>query len=353
MNKKRKFVPEISVQDAMEQAARLVESMAFEEKVEMTGGVDYFFIRPLERLGIPRVLMSDATMGINLRSEFMGVKYTNHVDKTTAFPATICLAAGWNTDLSYEYAAAVAEQCRAEGIGILLGPGLNLYRHSQCGRNFEYFGEDPYLISKMVESYVAGVQETGVVATIKHFIANNTDYFRRKSNSIVDDRTLHEIYLPGFAAGVEAGAMAVMTGYNLFNGEWCGESSYVIKTLLREELGFQWLVMTDWWSVENGERLIKSGMDIEMPYTIAAKNIQELVDTGTVQVEEIDRMVTHIVATCLAMKLYERKPEPGKYMDRYGLHEKTALRCAREGVVLLKNRDGILPLDADSGDTVL
>jgi beta-glucosidase len=150
-------------------------------------------------------------------------------------------------------------------VAILLGPGVNMYRNSQCGRNFEYFGEDPFLASRMVENYIVGVQSTGTIATIKHFLANNTEYYRRSTNSIVDERTLHEIYLPVFQAGIDAGVMAVMTSYNQFNGEWTGQSYDVITNLLKEEMGFKWLVMTDWWSVYDPLKVIKSGQDLEMP----------------------------------------------------------------------------------------
>ncbi len=190
--------------------------------------------------------MSDATQGVHLRKEFRDVDLSKYqLEKSTAFPCPLALAATWNPDLSYQYAEAIGEECRAGGIGILLGPGMNNYRLSQCGRNFEYFGEDPYLRSRMIEEYVKGVQSTGTIATLKHFAANNTEYFRRKSNSVIDERTLHEIYLPPFKAGIDAGAKAVMTSYNQLNGEWCGESGRVINNILRKELGFQWLVMTD------------------------------------------------------------------------------------------------------------
>ncbi len=242
-----------------ERAKALLEKMTLEEKIAMTGGEDMFYIKGIERLGIPRVLMTDATQGIRVRE---GI---HTMERSTAFPCPLLLASTWNTDLAYHYAQSIGEECQADGISFLLGPGVNVYRVSQCGRNFEYFGEDPCLISHMVRKYVEGVQSTGTIATLKHFIANNTDFRRMRSNSIVDERTLHEIYLPAFKAGIEAGAMAVMASYNKVNGEYAGQSKELIDGLLRKQLGFKWLVMSDWWSLFDPEKAVKSGLNIDMP----------------------------------------------------------------------------------------
>jgi beta-glucosidase len=318
--------------------------MTLEEKFAYIGGERAFFIRPLPRLDFREVFMTDATQGVHIRDKSRDVDLSNYkMAKSTAFPCPISLAATWNPALAYRYAEAVGEECRAGGIGILLGPGMNSYRHSQCGRNFEYFGEDPLLRSRMIEEYVKGVQSTGTVATLKHFVANNTDFYRRKSNSIVDERTLREIYLPPFKAGVDAGAKAVMTSYNQLNGEWCGQSENVINEILRTQLGFKWLVMTDWWSVYDGEKLAKSGQDLEMPLAIALKGAHKLLSEGKVRVEDIDRMAKSILRTYFAMKLDERTKEPG-YYDTFGAHELVALQTAREGIVLLKNESNILPI---------
>ncbi len=337
----------LSYEEAYEKARSVLVSMTLDEKIAYVGGERMFFIRPVERLGLDDVQMADATLGVRLIDELLGVDLSMHgPEKSTAFPCAILLAATWNPDLAYKYAEAIGEECRAGGIGILLGPGMNIYRHSQCGRNFEYFGEDPFLAGRMVSGYVKGVQSTGVVATLKHFVANNTDYYRRKSNSIVDERALHEIYMPAFKAGIDAGARAVMTSYNQLNGEWCGQSKYVISNLLREQLGFKWLVMTDWWSVADGEKLAASGQDIEMPYAIALKDAHLLIEDGKVRVEDIDRMVLSILCTYFAMKLHGRKKEP-VYYEKYPEHETVALQTAREGIVLLKNEDNILPLEKE------
>ncbi len=342
-----------SYTEADKKAQEILASMTLDEKITYIGGEHMFFIRPVPRLNIKEVFMADATQGIHIRKDVPDLDLKNYLpEKSTAFPCPLLLAATWNPDLSYKYAEAIGEECRTSGIGILLGPGMNIYRHAQCGRNFEYFGEDPFLVSRMIEAYVKGLQSTGTVATLKHFAANNTDYFRRKSNSVVDERTLHEIYLPAFKAGIDAGAKAVMTAYNLLNGEWCGQSKYVITESLRKRLGFQWLVMTDWWSVWDGEKVAKSGQDLEMPYAVALQNAQQLIEDGKVSEEDIDRMVLSILRTYFVMKLDKREKIP-EYRNKFDQHEAVALQTAREGIVLLKNEDNILPIKDNTGSILL
>jgi beta-glucosidase len=351
-NEVKGFQP-LSYAQADKKADSVLKLMTLDEKIALVGGDRTFFIRPLPRLKLGEVYMSDATQGVHLRKEFREVDLSKYqLEKSTAFPCPLALAATWNPNLSYQYAEAIGEECRAGGIGILLGPGMNNYRLSQCGRNFEYFGEDPYLRSRMIEEYVKGVQSTGTVATLKHFVANNTEYFRRKSNSIVDERALHEIYLPPFKAGIDAGAKAVMTSYNQLNGEWCGESGGVIKNIVRKELGFQWLVMTDWWSVYDGEKLAQSGQDLEMPYAVALKDASSLINEGKIKVKDIDRMAKSILRTYFAMKLGGQQREPS-FLKRFKQHESVALQTAREGIILLKNDGKILPLKENGGTILL
>ncbi len=336
----------LSYEEACAKADSVLKLMSDDELLSYIGGDRSFFIRAIPRLGLQEIYMADATAGVHIRETFQNNDLSKYkMEKSTAFPCPLALAATWNTDLAYKYARSIGEECRAGGIGILLGPGLNHYRHSQCGRNFEYFGEDPFLRSQLIASYVRGVQSTGTVATLKHFVANNTEYFRRRSNSVVDERTLHEIYMPGFKAGIDAGAKAVMTSYNLLNGEWAGQCSYVINDLLRTRLGFQWLVMTDWWSVYDGVKVIKSGQDLEMPSAEAVKNVKDYLEKGLVTYDDIRRMVRSILTTCFAMKLYERTSDP-QYYQSFPYHETIALETARESIVLLKNEDNILPIQS-------
>jgi len=351
-NKMGKFKP-LSYAEADRIADSVLALMTLDEKLKYIGGDKSFFIRGIERLNLNEVYMSDATAGVHIRESFRDVDLSSYqLKKSTAFPCPLSLAATWDSELAYKFAEAIGEECRTGGIGVLLGPGMNIYRESQCGRNFEYFGEDPLLAGTMIYNFVEGVQSTGTVATLKHFVANNTDYYRRKSNSVVDERTLHEIYTYAFKCGIDAGAKAVMTSYNLLNGEWCGQSEYVISDLLRKELGYKWLVMTDWWSVYDGEKVVKSGQDLEMPGLEALKNAGELLKDGKIKIEDIDGMVKSILRTYFAMKLNELKPEPELY-DRFPSHEMIALQTAREGIVLLKNESEILPIKSDVKNILL
>jgi beta-glucosidase len=342
-----KFEPPVSYEKASVWADSIIGLMTLDEKITFIGGDRIFYTNPIPRLNIPAVMMADATQGVHLRDSFFTfAKYRRVLPKSTAFPSPILLASTWNKELAWNYAHAIGEECKAGGIAVLLGPGMNLYRISQCGRNFEYFGEDPYLAGKIISNYVAGLQNTGTIATLKHFVANNSDFFRRKSNSVVDERTLHEIYTFAFKSGIDAGAMAVMTSYNLLNGEWCGQSRYVIDTLLRGQLGFRWLVMTDWWSVYDGEKVVKSGLDLEMPYRIATANAKELIKNGKVTEQEINRMVKSILTTLYAMQAFEKRPDTTLF-SKFDEHEQIALQTAREGIVLLRNENNLLPVRRD------
>jgi beta-glucosidase len=347
-----RFEPPVSFKVAAKWADSIVSLLTLEEKISLIGGDRVYFTNGIPRLNIPSVMMTDATQGVHLREGFRrGFKIDETLQKSTAFPCPLLLASTWNKELAGKYAKAVGEECRAGGISVLLGPGMNIYRISQCGRDFEYFGEDPYLAARMIENYVVGLQSTGTIATLKHFVANNTEFFRRKSNSVVDERALHEIYTIAFKAGIDAGAMAVMTSYNQVNGEWAGQSAYVINDLLRTELGFKWLVMTDWTSVYDGVKTISSGQDLEMPFRKATANARDLVENKLVEEADIDRMAGSLLRTLYAAKAFEHT-EPDTSFRHYALHKQVALETAREGIVLLRNENEILPV-RETAKTIL
>jgi beta-glucosidase len=346
------FEPPVSFSDADKRADDVIQQMSLEDKIQLIGGHHTFFIKGFEKYKIPQLYLSDATQGVHIRKEL-----SNLMEKSTAFPCPIALTATWNPELAYNYAKCIGEECRASDVAVLLGPGMNIYRISQNGRNFEYFGEDPFLAARMVENYVSGVQSTGTITTLKHFLCNNNEYYRRTTNAIVDERSLHEIYLPAFKTGIDAGAMAVMTSYNKVNGEWAGQSDFVINNLLRKQLGYKWLVMTDWWSTWDPEKTIKSGQDLEMPgdpipnnaYLKKADdvyvktNAARLIQENKVNEADINRMAKSIIRTCIAMGLYDRPVKDESLLQALPLHEKIALQTAREAIVLLKNNN-ILPL---------
>lgn len=339
--------PRMSVVEAARQADSLLSKMTLDEKISMTRGYSRFFFNGIERLGIPYIYLSDASQGVNMRHNLPDPTMVRQLEKSTAFPCPIMLAATFNPALAYDYARSIGEECRAGGVEVLLGPGLNIYRNSQCGRNFEYFGEDPFLTSRITENYVQGMQSTGTAACLKHFLANNTEFYRRRSNSILDERTMREIYLPGFEASIAAGVACVMTSYNRINGEWAGQSKEVITDLLRGELGFDGLVMTDWNSVYDMQKLILSGQNVEMPGSWKEDiTAQELLSQGKITEADIDAMIRPLIATCIRFGLYDRKGDE-KYkpelLAKLPEHEAAAYRTSSEGIVLLRN-DGLLPL---------
>ena len=346
-----KFVP-LPFEKADHLADSILYLMTLDEKLNYIGGHKIFFTQEIKRLGIPSLSFVDATQGVRINPALLYKGWKKPLDKSIAYPSPILLASTWNRNIVWHYAFSIGEECRAANLPVLLGPGFNLYRNSQCGRNFEYMGEDPYLVGNMVAQFVTGLQETGTIATLKHFIANQTDYYRKKSNSILDERTLHEIYLRPYKYGIDAGARAVMTSYNLVNGEWAGQSEYMINQLLREELGFQWLVMTDWFSVWDGEKVIKSGQDLEMPFRKATKDADKLLQDGIISEDDIDRMTKNILRTFISMGSFTRKKQPLSDAD-YRRLEEISLNTAREGIILLRNDKQLLPLDKSKKQNIL
>jgi beta-glucosidase len=325
----------------------ILQEMSLDDKLNLIYGCG-FHATDIKRLGIPPLNMSDASMGMR-QTPWPKIK---GMEPATAFPATIMLAATWSNELAFEYGNAVAEEFRGRGIQVLLGPGINIYRHPQCGRNFEYLGEDPYLVSEMVVPYIKGVQGVGVMAVVKHFAANNSENKRKNSNSVVDEKTLREIYLPGFEAAVKDGkVLGLMTAYNLLNGLYCGESSELIKDILRLEWGFDGLIMSDWDSIWHTENALKNGVDLEMPgdgqtNIFAPEKVKQCLLDGTITNDDIDFKVRNILKPCLILNLYDPdwiKPE----LNDKKKHRNIALRTAREGIVLLKNKDSLLPLNVE------
>lgn len=323
------------IAEAEAQAARLLALMTAEERFTLVSGGNSFGLSGVPRLGVPPINFADASAGIRIIKNTPTQVYK----QTTAFPAPLLLAATWDNGLAYEYARAIGEEMRAGGIHVLLGPGGNIYRMSRCGRNFEYFGEDPFLTARMMENHVLGLQSMGVAATIKHFIANETEHYRRSTNSLIDERTLNEIYLAPFKAGVEAGAWMAMTSYNQLNGEWAGQSAKIINGLLRGQLGFKWMVMSDWISTWSGVALAASGQDLEKPTGFSLKRDKEKL-LGS---KEIDRMALSILKTCIAAGLYRPDFTVPEWMERWDSREAVARKVNERGIVLLKN-NGILPL---------
>ena len=314
----------------------LLSRMTLEEKIDMLGGMEDFYIRPNERLGIPKIKMADGPLGVR------------NYGKATAFPAGICFAASWNKDLAQRYGEAVGREARSKGVHIMLSPGVNIYRAPMCGRNFEYYGEDPYLASRMVVKYIEGIQSQGVVATVKHYAVNNQEYDRHTVSSDLDERTLREIYLPVFRSAVEeAHVGAVMNSYNLVNGVHCSQNTHLLTEILKGDWKFDGLVMSDWGSTYDGVAAANAGLDLEMP-SGAHMNRDTLlpaIRSGKLKVATVDDKIRRMLRIMFRFGFFDREqldPSLPLYNPDSRL---VALQAAREGIVLLKNKGGLLPLD--------
>ncbi|HEX8351319.1 MAG TPA: glycoside hydrolase family 3 N-terminal domain-containing protein, partial [Pyrinomonadaceae bacterium] len=309
--------------------------MTLEEKIDLLGGVDDFYVRALGRVGLPRLKMADGPNGVR------------NFGPATAMPSGVAMAATWNAGLVERVAAEIGRDARAKGVHFLLGPGVNIYRSPLNGRNFEYFGEDPFLAARVAVGYVRGVQSQGVAATVKHLAANNSEFDRHNTDSVVDERTLREIYLPAFEAAVkEARVGAVMSSYNLVNGEHASQSGRLQSELLKREWGFDGVLMSDWGGTYDGVAAANAGQDLEMPSGVhmSRKNLLPAVEQGRVSVATIDDKVRRILRTAARFGWLDRE-QTDLSVPRLNQHgRRVALEAARESMVLLKNDGALLPL---------
>jgi beta-glucosidase len=322
---------------AIEQRAEsILRRMSLEQKIDLIGGVNGFFIRAMPDLGLPALKMADGPMGVR------------NYGPATAMPGGINLAATWDANLAEKVGEQIGRDARAKGVNFLLGPGVNLYRAPMNGRNFEYFGEDPYLASRIAVDYIDGVQSEGVSATIKHFMGNNSEYDRHNVDDIIDERTMREMYLPVFEAAVkEAHVGAVMNSYNLVNGSHMTQNSRLDTEILKKEWGFQGVLMSDWFATYDGVAAANAGLDLEMPSGAFMNRATLLpaVQDGRVPVAVIDDKVRRILRLAIRFGWLDRD-QTDLSIPRYNLQRReVALQASREGMVLLKNDAHVLPLD--------
>lgn len=356
--------PNAPVEERVEDA---LARMTLEEKVGMTTAQSKFSSRGVPRLGIPEVWHTDGPHGIRpevLWDEWDQAGWTN--DSCTAFPALINLAATWDKEMSLLYGRSIGEEARYRKKDILLGPGINICRTPLNGRNFEYMGEDPYLAGQMVVPYVKGVQENGVAACVKHYAVNNQEFQRTQSNSVVDDRTLYEIYLPAFKAAVQEGnAWAIMGSYNLYNGQFNCHNKKLLVDILKGEWGFDGVVVSDWGGCRDDEEAVLNGLDIEMGtwtngltgaasdgyrnYHMADPYLKGLRE-GTYTTKELDDKVRRILRTIFRTSM---RPEPNYGRFVCPEHYQAARDISAAGVVLLKNDNNVLPLNVPEGGKIL
>src|SRR6266581_307249 len=318
--------------------------MTLEEKIDMLGGVDNFYIRAMPRLGVPRLKMADGPIGVR------------NYGPATAMAGGIALAATWNPALAERVGAEIARDARAKGVHFLLGPGVNIYRAPMNGRNFEYFGEDPLLASRIAVGYIKGVQDQGVSATIKHFTGNNSEFDRHNTDSIIDERTIREVYLPAFEAAVkEAHVGAIMDSYNLTNGEHMTQNGHLNTEVVKKDWGFNGIVMSDWVATYDGVAAANGGVDLEMPSGafMNRKNLLPAVQDGRVSTATIDEKIHRIVQTAVRFGWLDRDQADLSFSKYDEANHLVALAAARESIVLLKNDRNFLPLDKKKTKSVL
>jgi len=310
--------------------------MTVEEKIELVGGINDFDTRPIPRLNIPSFKMSDGPIGVH------------DYGLTIAYPAGIALASSWDVDLAHRFGVAMGKDARARGVHFILGPGMNIYRAPMNGRNFEYFGEDPYLASRMAVNAIEGIQQEGVIATAKHFAGNNSEFARMTIDSEIDERTLREIYLPAFEASVkEAKVGAVMDAYNLVNGVYMTANDHLNNQILKKEWAFDGILMSDWGATHNGIAAANGGLDLEMPSPsfMNREALLPAIQDGRVPMAIVDDKVRRVLRKAIEFGFFDRAQTDTNIPLYSQEGRQVALEEARGGMVLLKNTGNLLPLD--------
>lgn len=325
------------------QAHAMLAKLTLEQKVELLGGVESMYTRPMPVINLPRFKMSDASVGVRTWGP------------TTAYAGGVALAATWDTEFARTLGASLGMDARARNVNFLLGPGVNIARSPIGGRNFEYLSEDPYLNSELVVPYINGVQSQGVVATVKHYALNNQEFNRHNASSDIDERTMREIYLPAFEAAVVQGQVdSVMNSYNLINGVHATQHDLLNNKILKGEWGFKGVLMSDWDATYDGVAAANNGLDLEMPSPkfMNAKNLLPAVKDGTLKESTIDDKILRLLRTELRYGFTER-PQLDPAASTYSFDGRAvALQGALESITLLKNEGQLLPLDPKKVKTI-
>ena len=322
---------------------KIMSQLTAEEKAALVSGTDFMYTNPVPRLGIPSLCMSDGPHGLRKQTEG-GDNGVSKSEPATSFPTAAALASGWDPDNARKMGAAIAEECRHYGVHVLLGPGVNLKRSPLCGRNFEYFSEDPYLASEMAIGEIEGLRSKGVGASVKHFALNNSENYRFMGNSVVSEKTMRRMYLKVFERIVKKARPAtMMCAYNKINGTYCSENKWLLTTVLREEWGFDGLVMTDWGAMHDRAASLKAGLDLEMPgdTAICRKWILDGIKDGSLSIDDLDKAVHNVLRLVNDYAL----PADETHVD-FDAHHELAAQIAADCAVLMSN-DGVLPLSGN------
>ncbi len=323
----------------------IIKQMTLEEKCYLFSGKDFWQTRSVERLGIPNMSLSDGPHGIRKQEGAGDQLGLNGSIPATCFPTAATIANSWDPALGEEIGECLGEEAASQGVGVLLGPGLNIKRSPLCGRNFEYFSEDPYLAGKMAAGYIRGIQKNGVSACPKHFACNSQELRRMASDSILDERTLREIYLTGFEIAVkEAHPKSIMSAYNRVNGVYANENHHLLQEILRDEWGFDGFVVSDWGASNDHVEGVRAGSHLEMPTTGGDSDLElvQAVQDGKLSEDALNQRVDELLDVILPVTEAVKKFE-GKPFD-IDAHHRIAAKAAGESIVLLKNEENILPL---------
>ena len=322
---------------------KILKELTLEEKASLCSGADFWHTKAIERLAIPQIMVSDGPHGLRKNAE--DSSNPQEAIKAVCFPTASALACSFDRNLLTAMGKALGEECQAEKVSVILGPGCNIKRSPLCGRNFEYFSEDPYLASEMAAAHIKGVQSKGVGTSLKHFAANNQETRRLTINERIDERTLHEIYLAAFEGAVkQASPWTVMCSYNRINGYHSAQNKWLLTDVLRDEWGYDGLVMSDWGAVDDRVEGIKAGLDLEMPASFGKNDrlIVDAVNSGKLSMKALDKCVERV------LKLVD-KAEESRTPTEWDMeaHHELAAKIAEQCAVLLKNDDAILPLSKE------
>lgn len=320
----------------------IIENMTLEEKAGMCSGKDFWHLKGIERLGIPEVMVSDGPHGLRKQSDKADHLGVNESIPAVCFPTACATACSFDRELLQKMGETIGKECQAENVSVILGPAVNIKRSPLCGRNFEYFSEDPYLASEMAAAHIKGVQSQNIGTSLKHFAANNQEFRRMSCSAEMDERTLREIYLAAFETAVKEGKpKTVMCSYNRVNGEFASENHKLLTEILRNEWGFEGYVMSDWGAVNDRVKSIEAGLDLEMPGNGGRgdERIIEAVKSGVLKEETLNTAVERILNVIFQ---YVDNRLPGEFeLDK---HHEISEQIAEESIVLLKN-ESILPLN--------
>lgn len=330
----------------------IVAKMTLEEKASLCSGKDFWNMKGIERLGLPSVMLTDGPHGLRKQAGDADHLGLNDSVPSTCFPPACTTACSFDTGLMHEIGQALGEECRQEQVAVILGPGANIKRSPLCGRNFEYISEDPYVSGKLASALIQGVQSKNVGTSLKHFAANNQEKKRMTNNSVIDERALREIYLAGFETAVrEAQPWTVMCSYNRINGTYASEDKWLLTDVLRDEWGFEGLVVTDWGATNDRVEGVRAGLDLEMPASGGFNDaaIVEAVRTGALSEQALDKVVERVVSLILKAK----EGAQAGFCYNMAAHHALARRAAAESSVLLKNENHALPLQAGQSVAVI